>query len=93
MSYRCVLIGLFDQQLALRLAPRLLLLSVLGFGLAFAARGRATADKPDPLALGNPAELGRALVLGLLLAAILVAARVAQERLGTEGLRVTAISG
>jgi uncharacterized membrane protein (DUF4010 family) len=88
-----VLIGLFDHDLALRLAPRLLLLSVLGFGLAFAARGKATAEKPDPLSLGNPVELGRALVLALLFAAILLAARVAQERLGTGGLGVTALVG
>jgi uncharacterized membrane protein (DUF4010 family) len=88
-----VLIGLFDQELALWLTPRLLLLSVLGFGLAFAARAEATADKPDALTLGNPVELGRALVLGLLFAVILVAARAAQEQLGAGGLRVTAILG
>jgi len=87
------LIGLFDQELALYLAPRLAALFVVGLALAFAVRRGLPTEKPGSLALGNPVELGRAFVLGLLFAAILVATHVAQEQLGTRGLRATALIG
>jgi uncharacterized membrane protein (DUF4010 family) len=46
------------------------------------------------MSLGNPVELGRAVLLALIFAAVILAARVAQERLGTAGLwAVGAVGG
>jgi uncharacterized membrane protein (DUF4010 family) len=85
-----LLIGVFDRELAFHLAPRLLALFLIGSALAFAAYRRANSRKSGTLALGNPVELGRALGLALFFAAILLATRAAQERLGTGGLWATA---
>ena len=80
-------IWLFDRALAAHLAPRLLVLFTLG-ALASALLGqRSAADGAGSIvALGNPVELGRAVGLGLMFAAILLAARAAQEQLGRTGL-------
>jgi uncharacterized membrane protein (DUF4010 family) len=89
-----VVIALMDRTLALYLAPRLALL--FGIGLAFAALQyrRQGNREGEGLALGNPVELGRAGVLALIFAAVIVLARVAQERLGTAGLwAVGAVGG
>jgi uncharacterized membrane protein (DUF4010 family) len=82
-----VLLYLFDAPLAGYLLPRLLALGVLAS--LFVARelrgtergggGRGRAE------VGNPVELGHALVLGLLFTGILVLARLAQARFGTAG--------
>ena len=45
------------------------------------------------MALGNPVELGRAVTLAAIFAAVLVLARVAQERIGTSGLMLTGVVG
>jgi uncharacterized membrane protein (DUF4010 family) len=88
-----VVLGLMDRQLAMYLAPRLAVL--LGIGLVFAAvqfrRGqRRPAEAMD---LGNPVELGRAILLGLVFAVVIVLARVAQHKLGTAGLWTVGLIG
>lgn len=88
------LVALFDGATARYLLPRLVPLFALG--LAFAAlqlRGQVRAERDEALALGNPAELGRALGLGLLFAAILLATRAAQAELGDQGLRAVGFVG
>jgi len=89
-----VVVALLDPSLAVHLAPRLAVL--FGVGLLFAAvqfRRQGTGSG-EAIALGNPAELGRAVMLGLLFAAVILVARAAQERLGTAGLwAVGAVGG
>jgi len=82
-----LLIWLFDSALAAHLAPRLLAIFTLG-ALASALLGRRSAagGEGGHVTLGNPLELGRAVGLGLMFAAILLAARAAQEELGRAGL-------
>lgn len=82
-----VLIAMFDSALAAHLALRMGALFALGV-LAAAWRWwrKREGDDSGTVALGNPVELGHALGLALLFAAILVGSRVAQERLGTRGL-------
>jgi len=87
------LIGLFDRGLAAHLAPRLLGLFVVGLGLAFATHRDSLAERPGAVSLGNPVELGRAFVLAVMFAAILVGSRAAQQELGAGGLRVTGLVG
>jgi uncharacterized membrane protein (DUF4010 family) len=82
-----VVIGILDRTLAYHLVPRLA--GLLAIGLAFAGlhfRAQATNDTPDEVSLGNPAELGRAFGLALMFAAVMLASRLAQARLGTLGL-------
>jgi uncharacterized membrane protein (DUF4010 family) len=43
--------------------------------------------------LGNPVELGRAILLGLVFAVVIVLARVAQHKLGTAGLWTVGLIG
>jgi uncharacterized membrane protein (DUF4010 family) len=82
-----VLVFLFDRTLAFHLLPHLALLLALGAAFALVElRAPAAADARGELGLGNPVELGRAFGLGLFFALILVAARAAQEELGTAGL-------
>lgn len=81
------LIGLFDPPLALHLAPRLALLFLVASLFALAElRGGVSGEDRGHVGLGNPVELGRAVALGLLFAAILLGARAAQAELGTAGL-------
>ncbi len=90
-----VLITLFDTTLGRQLLPRLGLLFVLALALAaFPLRdalGRTSGGQQ--LKLSNPVELGRAIGLALMFAAILVAARAAQAELGARGLRVVGFLG
>jgi uncharacterized membrane protein (DUF4010 family) len=80
-----VVIALMDRELALYLAPRLGVL--LGIGVVFAALQyrRQMSGTGEAMALGNPVELGRAAMLALIFAVVIVLARMAQERLGTAG--------
>ena len=88
------LIFLFDRPLALLLAPRLGLLLVVGLALAALRLRRRDPGEAGQLELGNPVELGAALGLGVLFAAILVLARAAQAALGDRGLWAAAfVSG
>jgi uncharacterized membrane protein (DUF4010 family) len=89
-----VVVALLDRALAVHLAPRLAVL--FGIGLLFAALNfrRQKREDGEPMALGNPVELGRAAMLAAIFAVVIVVARVAQERLGTAGLwAVGAIGG
>lgn len=81
-----VVMALMDRRLALYLAPRLGVL--LGIGVVFAALQYRRQGKEGGAAvpLGNPVELGRAAMLALIFAVVIVLARMAQERLGTAGL-------
>lgn len=88
-----LLIGVFDQALAIHLAPRLLALFVVGLAFAAANYRREPGEEPGAMGLGNPVELGRAFGLGLLFAGILLAARAAQEEMGTSGLWATGLLG
>lgn len=82
-----VLTAMFDPALAAHLAFRLGTLFLLGVLLAaWGLRRKREGDDSSTVALGNPVELGHALGLALLFAAILVGSRVAQEKLGTRGL-------
>lgn len=90
-----VVVALLDRSLAAYLAPRLAVL--FGVGLLFAAlQYRRRRPEPDggEMSLGNPVELGRAVTMALVFAAVIVVARAAQERLGTAGLwAVGAVGG
>jgi uncharacterized membrane protein (DUF4010 family) len=83
-----VLLALFDRPLAFHLAPQLaLLLAVGGLFAARELRSSEGASKADAdAAVANPVELGRAVILGLVFAAILLASRAAQAEFGTAGL-------
>jgi uncharacterized membrane protein (DUF4010 family) len=90
-----VLLALFDRALAFHLAPQLaLLLAVGGLFAAHELRSSKGAGKADAdAAVANPVELGRAVILGLLFAAILLASQAAQAEFGTAGLWSAAALG
>ncbi len=83
----------FDRTLAVYMAPRLLLLFTVSVAFAGFYYRSSKAEEPAPVKLGNPVELGRAFTLAALFAAILLVARVAEERLGTRGLWATGALG
>jgi uncharacterized membrane protein (DUF4010 family) len=86
------LVGLFDRALALYLAPRMAVLA--GVGALFGrAQLRGEREPGEALPMGNPVELGRAAVLALLFALILMGSRAAQAELGDQGLRVAGLVG
>jgi len=88
-----LLIGVFDRALAFYLAPRLLGLFALGLLLAFVVHRGTEGERSGDVSLGNPVELGRAFVLAVLFAVILVGSRAAQQEFGAGGLRVTGLVG
>jgi uncharacterized membrane protein (DUF4010 family) len=88
-----VVIGLLDRPLAAHLAPRLVLLVLLGAALVFLSYRRLEGGAEQGLRLGNPVELGRAVGLALLFGAMLLGARAAQAELGTGGLWAVAVLG
>jgi uncharacterized membrane protein (DUF4010 family) len=89
-----LLVWLFDAEIGRHLLPRLAPLFALGVAFAVVQlRGETRGERSHELALGNPAELGRAVALGLVFAAILVVARAAQAELGDQGLRVVSFVG
>ncbi len=80
-----VLLAIFDAPLATHLLPRLLaLFAVAGLFVVRELRQKEASARGH-VEVGNPVELGRALLLGLLFAAVLLVARVAQARFGTAG--------
>ena len=88
-----LLTAIFDRELGIYLAPRLVALFVLGAvfaGFLFRKKATSSAEKPP---LGNPVELGRAVTLGLIFSGVVVLSRVAQARLGTQGLWLTGVVG
>lgn len=84
-----------DAPLGRYLLPRLGVLFVVGMAgaLVLLRRGSAPREAGNTLALGNPVELGRALLLAALFAAVLLVARVAQAKLGTAGLWTVGLVG
>ena len=74
--------------MGLCLLPRLAALFVTGAlcALFLYRRGQVDTSKPEAVPLGNPVELGHALLLAGLFAGVTVAARAAQAHLGTAGL-------
>jgi uncharacterized membrane protein (DUF4010 family) len=91
---RCLfLFALFDAELALYLAARVLALFVLGLALVALLYRRAPLESPGATSLKNPVELGRAFGLAILFAAIVLVARLAQESMGTRGLWATGALG
>ncbi len=91
---RCLfLFAIFDPTVALYLTPRLLALFVVSLALAAVQYRRAPVEPAAAMALHNPVELGRAFGLALFFAAILLAARLAQDTLGTRGLWATGAVG
>jgi len=89
-----VLMTILDAPLGRHLWPRLGLLLVLAIALAFLQYHRLHAGPADAAQLGNPVELGRAVLLTAIFAGVLLAARAAQAELGTAGLwAVGAVGG
>jgi uncharacterized membrane protein (DUF4010 family) len=88
-----VVLTLLDRELGLYLAPRLGALFVLGVVAAAVGWRRGTKQDAEAMSLGNPVELGRALVLALLFAGVILLARVAQAQLGTAGLWAVGLVG
>jgi len=88
-----LLVAFFDGDLAMRLLPRMASLCLVGLLLgAWAYRGMKDEGRSE-VGVHNPAELGKALLLGMLFSAILVGARVAQARFGAGGIWVTGLAG
>jgi uncharacterized membrane protein (DUF4010 family) len=81
-----VVVTVLDPALGRHLWPRLGALLGLALLLAFLQYRRLEAGPADASQLGNPVELGRALLLAAVFAGVLLAARFAQATLGTAGL-------
>lgn len=79
------LLAVFDLPLALYLLPRLLALTAVAALFVWRELRARDAGGRGQVDVGNPLDLGKALLLGLLFAAVLVVARVAQSRFGTAG--------
>ena len=77
-----------DAPLGRHLLPRLGTLFVVGLllSLALLRRAATTRESGPALSLGNPVELGHAVLLASLFGIVLLIARVAQAELGTAGL-------
>jgi uncharacterized membrane protein (DUF4010 family) len=77
-----------DAPLGRHLLPRLGALLVVGVVLSLVLLKRASASREagPALSLGNPVELGHAVLLAALFGVVLLIARVAQAELGTAGL-------
>jgi uncharacterized membrane protein (DUF4010 family) len=85
-----------DAPLGRHLLPRLAALFVMGLALSLLLLRRAAAPREagPALSLGNPVELGHAVVLAALFGVVLLVARAAQAELGTAGLwTVGAVGG
>ncbi len=89
-----LVIAALDGPLGAWLAPRLLALFLAGLlAAAIVYRRTGTSEKPGDVPLGNPVELGHALLLAALFAGVTVAARAAQAHLGTAGLWTVGLVG
>jgi uncharacterized membrane protein (DUF4010 family) len=91
-----VVTAALDWPLGTYLAPRLLALFITGLllaGLQFRRARSGEKEKPGEVTLGNPVELGRALLLAVVFAALTLGARAAQVHFGTAGLWSVGILG
>jgi uncharacterized membrane protein (DUF4010 family) len=85
---------LFDRELGAHVAPRLALPFATLAAFAFHEWRRSEGDERGAdVGVKNPVELGRALMLAAVFAAILLAGRAAQDALGTAGLWLTGAAG
>jgi uncharacterized membrane protein (DUF4010 family) len=84
-----------DPPLGRHLLPRLGALFVVGLALSLLLLRRASrpGEAGPSLSLGNPVELGHAVVLAALFGVVLLIARVAQAELGTAGLWTVGVIG
>jgi uncharacterized membrane protein (DUF4010 family) len=84
-----------DAPLGRHLLPRLAALFAVGLVLSLVLLRRAPApgEAGPALSLGNPVELGHAVVLAALFGLVLLIARVAQAELGTAGLWTVGVVG
>jgi uncharacterized membrane protein (DUF4010 family) len=80
-----LLLAVFDAPLATYLLPRLLALFAVAGLFVLRELRQSRVEARGHVEVGNPVELGRALLLGLLFAGVLLIARVAQARFGTAG--------
>jgi uncharacterized membrane protein (DUF4010 family) len=88
-----VVITLLDRPMGLHVAPRAAVL--LGIGLLMAALQfrHLRAGPADAAQLGNPVELGRAVMMAAIFAGVILSARAAQAQLGSAGLWAVAAVG
>ena len=84
---------LLDRGMGMHLLPRLGLLLAVALAAAALQFRHLDGGHADTAKLGNPVELGRALMLTGLFAAVILAARFAQAHLGTAGLWAVAAVG
>jgi uncharacterized membrane protein (DUF4010 family) len=84
---------LLDRDMGMHLLPRLGVLLAVALAAAALQFRHLEGGPADVARLGNPVELGRALMLTGLFAAVILAARFAQARLGTAGLWAVAAVG
>lgn len=87
-----IVVALFDQPLALALAPALVALTAGGLVLAgvWHRLGRASAGVVPDGVLDNPLELSAALIFAVLFVVVSLAVTWARSRFGTAGLYVLA---
>lgn len=89
-----VVILLLDRPMGWHAAPRLAVLLAVGLAAAALQFRRLGSGPAEASQLGNPVELGRAVMMTIVFAAVLLAARAAQANLGTAGLwGVAAVGG
>jgi uncharacterized membrane protein (DUF4010 family) len=88
-----VVFSFMDRALAVHLAPRLAALFAVGLAFAAVQYRRQPRERAGEITLGNPVELGRALALAAVFAAVIVLARAAREWLGAAGLWVVGLVG
>jgi uncharacterized membrane protein (DUF4010 family) len=87
------LTAFFDGAMAVRLVPRLCSLLVVGLLIGALAYRGLKDEGPSGVKLGNPTEIGKALLLGLLFSLVLIGARIAQVRFGAGGIWLTGLVG
>jgi len=88
-----VLLFVFDAPLARYLLPRLLALIAVAVIFVLRELRKKEAGGRGKVEVGNPVELGRAVLLGLLFAAVLLVTRLAEARFGTAGFWSAAALG
>jgi uncharacterized membrane protein (DUF4010 family) len=88
-----LVVSLFDVALAAYLTPAMLVLLLCGGGFALVAYRKLGPETRAGVTFKNPAEIGKALVLGLVFSTIVVLARAAQANLGTSGIWATGAVG
>jgi uncharacterized membrane protein (DUF4010 family) len=88
-----LVVSFFDAGLAARLAPAMVALLLCGGGFGLIAYRRLGPETRAGVTFKNPAEIGKALILGLVFSTIVVLARAAQANLGTSGIWATGAIG